>query len=398
MGGESKMILTAKQEEGLRIAVAKYKSKEKYTCISGFAGSGKSTLIKFIIKALPVNPSFDVAYATFTGKAAQVLRQKGCPNAMTLHKLLYQSVPLPNGKFIFTPRPSIEYKIVVVDEVSMVSQELWDLLMSYNVYILACGDPGQLSPISKEGNCDILKRPHVFLDEIMRQAQESEIIRLSMDIREGRSINYYKGKEIQIIPQSEVIDGMFTWADQIITATNKMRCMINTKMRAAANRSPIPEIGDKIICGRNCWSILDTLGLDALVNGTIGYISDIVEENYRYNHYQLSKPVPLYFTSIETDYGDEFINIPIDKTYILTGKKFLTSEQEYVFYKSKKLQEEPRPIEFDFGYAITCHRAQGSQWDKILIFEENFPFDKEEHRRWLYTAVTRAADRVVLVR
>ena len=392
------MILTAKQEEGLRIAVARYKSKEKYTCISGFAGSGKSTLIKFIIKALPVNSSLDVAYATFTGKAAQVLRQKGCPNAMTLHKLLYQSVPLPNGKFIFTPRPSIEYKIVVVDEVSMVSQELWDLLMSYNVYILACGDPGQLSPISKEGNCDILKHPHVFLDEIMRQAQESEIIRLSMDIREGRPINYYKGKEIQIIPQSEVIDGMLTWADQIITATNKMRCMINTKMRAAANRSPIPEIGDKIICGRNCWSILDTLGLDALVNGTIGYISDIVEKNYRYNHYQLSKPVPLYFTSIETDYGDEFINIPIDKTYILTGKKFLTSEQEYVFYKSKKLQEEPRPIEFDFGYAITCHRAQGSQWDKILVFEENFPFDKEEHRRWLYTAVTRAADRVVLVR
>lgn len=136
------MILTNKQQEGLKIAVARFKAHEPYTCVSGYAGSGKSTLIKFIVNALELKDD-QVAYVAYTGKAASVLRHKGCPNAMTAHKLLYYSKRLPNGKFLYRPRPSLDgdYKVIVVDEVSMLPKQLWDLLLSHGIYVLACGDP-----------------------------------------------------------------------------------------------------------------------------------------------------------------------------------------------------------------------------------------------------------------
>ena len=136
------MILTNKQQEGLKIAVARFKAREPYTCVSGYAGSGKSTLIKFIVNALELKDD-QVAYVAYTGKAASVLRHKGCPNAMTAHKLLYYSKRLPNGKFLYRPRPALDgdYKVIVVDEVSMLPKQLWDLLLSHGIYVLACGDP-----------------------------------------------------------------------------------------------------------------------------------------------------------------------------------------------------------------------------------------------------------------
>ena len=136
------MILTRKQEEGLKIAVERHRAHEKYTVIAGYAGTGKSTLVQFIIAALNLNAD-DVAYVTFTGKAASVLRHKGCPNAMTAHKLLYYSKRMPSGKFVFKPRPILEgnYSLIVVDEISMLPKDLWELLLSHNIPVIACGDP-----------------------------------------------------------------------------------------------------------------------------------------------------------------------------------------------------------------------------------------------------------------
>lgn len=106
------------------------------------AGTGKSTLIKYLIEALPnINPDKDVVYTSFTGKAVNVLRQKGNKNVLTLHKLLYTHKLTPKGVYIRTPVPSIEYKIVVIDEISMVSKDLLNDLMKYPVHVIACGDP-----------------------------------------------------------------------------------------------------------------------------------------------------------------------------------------------------------------------------------------------------------------
>ena len=97
------MELTNAQQKGLEIAVNRYRNNEKYVVISGYAGTGKSTLVKFIIDALDVDQD-KVAYAAFTGKAAEVLRKKGNCNAITLHKLLYDHIPKPNGGFIRKPK------------------------------------------------------------------------------------------------------------------------------------------------------------------------------------------------------------------------------------------------------------------------------------------------------
>lgn len=390
------MELTRKQEEGLRIAIDRYNHNEPYTVIAGYAGTGKSTLINFIIAALEVNPEDEVAYITFTGKASEVLREKGCPNAMTAHKLLYYSKQMPNGKFFYRPRPSLEkdYKVIVVDEVSMLPKDMWDLLLTHNIYVIACGDPFQIPPIDKNQDNGILNNPHIFLDEVMRQAKESDIICLSMDIREGKKINPFKGNDTQVFNKKDLCDGMYFWADQILVSTNKSRHDINSYIRDDLGRGFEPEINDKVICLRNCWDTLSEKQCDPLINGSIGTISAMHMESIDYIIMGQKVTAPVLVTDLITS-NDEYKNLHIDYTALTTGEKFFNPRQEYVIRKNKQNPE--LPIEFNFGYAITGHRAQGSQWNKVLVLEESFPFDKIEHARWLYTTVTRAAEKLTLI-
>lgn len=278
------MELTRKQEEGLKLALQRYKDREKYTVISGYAGTGKSTLIKFIIAAMNLNPE-SVRYVAYTGKAANVLKNKGCPGATTVHKLVYHAKLMPNGRYRFTPRTTGEMyqeniKVVVVDEVSMVPKRMWDLLCSYNFYILACGDPGQLPPVpddSKEDpNNHVLDHPHIFLDEIMRQAQESEIIRLSMHVRQGKPIATFpcKNEEVMIVDALEVTDSMLTWADQILCATNRNKNKLNAQLRSIYNFDVAPQLNDKVINLHNEWDIISS-HKNPLTNGIIGKIQEM---------------------------------------------------------------------------------------------------------------------------
>ena len=188
------MQLTKKQTEGLLTAIDRYNARKKYTVISGYAGSGKSTLVRFIIDALDVDEN-NVCYCAFTGKAAEVLRKKGNKNVCTLHKLLYEHIPKPTGGFFRKPKLRIDYKVVVVDEVSMAPKTLIDLLFSHNVYIICLGDPFQLPPIDKNEDNHLLDNPHVFLDEVMRQEDTSDILRLSMEVRDKKPLKYFKGND-----------------------------------------------------------------------------------------------------------------------------------------------------------------------------------------------------------
>lgn len=393
------MILNKKQEEGLMIALKQFNEGEKLVVISGYAGTGKSTLVKFIIEALGcagIDPSHDVCFATYTGKAAQVLLKKGNKNVLTLHKLLYDSIPKPNGSFIRIPKATIEYSIVVVDEVSMVPKFLMDLLLSHNVFVIALGDPFQLPPVDKDQDNELLAHPHVFLDEIMRQALDSEIIRLSMQIRKFEPIEYRKGGDAIVIPKKELNTGALKWADQIIVATNKTRIAINNQMRSLLGRGDKPENGDKVICLRNYWNNYAD-NADPLVNGTIGYIQDIYE-SYNYVPYHMGgQRIDVLNGTFISDSDANFGELQMDKKQILTGERCLDFKTIYRIssnWKTKNLI----PMEFTYGYAITGHKSQGSEWDNVLVLEENFPFDREEQARWLYTCVTRASSHLVLVR
>ena len=394
------ITLTKKQEEGLKICLDRFKNKEKYSIISGYAGTGKSTLVKFIIQALAdygINPNRDVAYACFTGKAAQVLLKKGNKNVYTLHKLLFESIPKPDGTFYRKPKPVIPYRIVVVDEVSMAPNDLLRLLFRHNVYIIALGDPFQLPVIDKDQDNGLLNTPHVFLDEIMRQALDSEIIQLSMKIRNYEPFTYYKGTDVMVLPKNELNTGMLQWADQILVGTNATRVNINNQMRMLSNKGPHPENGDKVICLRNYWDVFADND-DPLVNGTIGYIGNCYSTYNQTPHWiNGGQTFPVLSADFISDTDADFGRLQMDETEIITGKRCLDYKTIY------RLSGNPRtahlvPMEFTYGYAITCHKAQGSSWPNILIIEENFPFEREEHARWLYTAVTRAEDKVVLVR
>ena len=391
------MILTRKQEEGLKIAVQRYKDGEKYTCIAGYAGAGKSTLVRFIVEALNI-PEEEICYATFTGKAAQVLLKKGNKNVSTLHKLLYKSIPKSDGGFIRIPVPDVPYRIVIVDEVSMAPKTLMQLLFRYRVHVICLGDPFQLPTIDKEEDHGLLNNPHIFLDEIMRQAAESEIIRLTMAIRENRPLAeaVTENREVLLYNKSDLNTGMLNWADQIIVGTNATRNSINNQMRAMMGRGSQPENGDKVICLRNYWDI-QANNDDPLVNGTIGYLDDSFKSFIQVPKYLGGQQITTTIGNFITDSDAVFSNLCMDTHMILTGEKCVDWKTAYKMNKNPKTQG-LLPLEFAYGYAITCHKAQGSEWDKVLVLEEKFPFDKVEHARWLYTACTRASEKLVLVR
>lgn len=391
------MVLTDQQLTGLTIALQRYKAGEKCSVISGYAGSGKSTLVKFLVAALEI-PEEEIAYACFTGKACNVLQQKGCKNVSTLHRLLYEFRPKSDGTFIKLPRSDLEpYKLVIVDECSMASKELIQQLFRHRVHVICLGDPGQLPPINPEDDNHLLDKPDVFLSEIHRQAQESEIIRVSMDIRAGRPLELLDGKDVKVIDKADLVDGMFTWADQILCAKNETRIAVNNQMRQMLGREGDPQEGDKVIALRNYWGTLDSRG-DPLVNGTIGYLQ---------NNYSRKLNIPRFIkgggsfeainSELLTETGSRFSSMLMDKKLILEGCKTLPREVEWRLMKNENWSWMV-PMELAYGYCITVHKAQGSQWDKVLVLEENFPFGKEEHQRWLYTAVTRAADKCVIVR
>ena len=393
------MILTKKQEEGLKTAIERYQSFEKYTVISGYAGTGKSTLVRFIIDAIDVDED-DVCYCAFTGKAAEVLRKKGNKNVCTLHKLLYDHFPKPNGGFFRKPKLTLGYKIIVVDEVSMAPKSLIEILFSHRVYVICLGDPFQLPPIDKDEDNHLLDHPHVFLDEIMRQEAESEIIQLTMKIRNQEPINYFEGKEVMVIPYSQLNTGTLQWGDQILTATNAKRIDINNQMRALAGRSGEPIDGDKIICLRNYWEDFSQDG-DPLINGTIGILKDSFRTWREIPPVVKSriKKFDVLVGNIEiSETNDIYQMVEMDHKMITTGEKCCDWKLSYKLGKLRPKYGEIVPKEFAYAYAVTGHKAQGSEWPQVVVLEEKFPFDKIEHARWLYTCCTRASEKLVLVR
>lgn len=380
------MELTEGQKKGLEIACQRYRNNEPYTVIAGFAGSGKSTLVQFIIKELKLKES-QVVFVAYTGKAVLVLKEKGNKNAMTAHKLLYHSEELEDGTYLHTPKTKLDHKynLIVVDEASMLPQEMINLLLSHHVYTIFLGDPEQLPPIS--GEQTILDKPHVFLNEIVRQALDNPIIKLSMEIRNGNKLHYTTSdKRCRILPRSKVPDQMLIGADQILCGKNKTRNELNYYMRKLIfgdkyNDDPVE--GDKVICLKNSWNNVNSLG-NELVNGTIGTLRNIsILETPPYGKV-------LYADFISND-GGVYKDLKIDYQLITTGKSTINSENW------KKFAGYPKLLQFAFGYVITCHKSQGSEFDRVVVFDEAFG-DTDERRRWRYTAVTRAAKQLVLVK
>ena len=368
--------LTEKQKEGLDICLKRYKNGEAYTIIAGYAGTGKSYLVNAIVDEFGFAEE-DVAYACYTGKAALVLQRQG-KNAVTLHKLLYKSYPNGRGGFVNKPRIELEPlpKLIIVDEISMCPKNIWKLLLSHKVYIIGLGDPFQLPPIGDTNN--LLDKPHIFLTEVMRQALDNDIIKYSMDLREGKLLAPgIEGKNIKTYSKSELSTGMLKWADQILCGKNSTRRSLNSKMREILGKKDILDEGDRLICTKNYWTNISQKE-NFLVNGTIGEVCNI-----KIN--PLNKEVSAEFNCEDDSFG----RLNLDYKLLTIGSSTVIKDG-----RGKVLINPLK--EMDYGYVITTHKAQGSQFDKVLVYDEHL-YQEENHNRWLYTAITRAIDKVVVL-
>lgn len=360
------MELNEGQKKAVETAIKQFYAGKQYVVIAGRAGTGKTTCVSHIIKELGVK---SVCYCAYTGKACNVLAKKGNKPASTIHHLIYEwHYSKKAKKLIPVKKHSIGYSIVVVDECSMIGEHLLKELLSYKKpFFIFLGDTNQIPPVKEQRNF-LLDEPHVTLTQIERQNLESNIIQLSAKVCDGEEIPYSLiSPDTRIYNYQELSDSMLSWADQIICSTNNLRKQLNQHMRELQGFEGGPKVGDKIICMKNDWDTQDSLGYP-IINGTIGYIRKIKYRNY--------------FT-IETDYGS-----------------FIETKVDLKFFENEQLPDRSvSGIQYwTFGYAVSAWKAQGSEWGKVLVLEEKFPREELLHRQVLYTAMTRASDKLVLIR
>lgn len=384
-----------------------YGSERPIFVLAGYAGTGKTTLLKYsVTQTLHLVPDVSAAFVTPTGKAATVLIRSGIP-ATTLHKLIYQSIAEEqeielNGKKItvekltFKRRESIDksIKLIVLDEASMVSDEVLMDLAQFGVKILLCGDTAQLPPV--EGLNSYLSSPDYTLKSIVRQQRDNPVIALSEMAREGKYIPYGRYGENAVVLSKRLFTGLkrksaLLKADQIICGINKTRALINDEVRAMLGMGELPQNKDKLICTQNNWGVyIDEEMRFNLVNGQIGTCFDPV--------YDIEKGIG--FMQFAPDFLEEICPeaLPFD-IGIFTDGNYRYKRNDYFekFDENGEVSGAFTLNRFEYGYCISCHKAQGSEFDNVVVFDESYAF-KEDRNRWLYTAITRAKKNLVIVR
>ncbi|MBD8893780.1 ATP-dependent DNA helicase [Roseibium litorale] len=344
----------------------------------GFAGTGKTTLARHLAEGI----DGDVCFGAFTGKAAHVLRQKGCEDAGTIHSLIYRPRSTKeeeevdddsddNGPQFAIKRDSAAAtaSLIVIDECSMVDEDLGKDLLSFGTPVLVLGDPAQLPPV-KGGGYFTEAEPDVMLTEVHRQAQDNPIVRMSMTIREGGTLDYGTFGESQVISRRDIDKERILSADQVLVGTNKTRRLYNGRIRELKGFStPMPAVGDKLVCLRNDKT-------KGLLNGGLWSVKQLRPPRGNTLRFDVTP---------EDEAGKHTVKVRVLPAMFEDGA-------EAIPYAIRRKADE-----FDYGYALTVHKAQGSQWDDVVLFDESWAF--REHRdRWLYTAVTRAAERITVVR
>lgn len=358
------------QQEALRKVDYWFKHETKrkpYFYLAGYAGSGKTTLAKHFREGID-GECFFMAY---TGKAAHVMTQKGSP-ATTIHSAIYRLVKDPKTKretWVLNRGSYIKNaKLIIVDEVSMVNEEIAEDLLSFKVPILVLGDPGQLPPVKGSGYF-ISGKPDMMLTEIHRQAKGNPIIELATKARKGERIELGTYGNSIVTDKLSMADA--SSVDQVLVGRNNTRESFNRLIRKAKGfEGTWPQKGEKLICLKNN-------SLKGILNGQTFIVDYLVPET------QLTKKSRFLKAGVMSDEG-RLIDVSIPKGYFDLAENL----DEYVLKNGDQM---------DFAYAITCHKSQGSQWDSILVSDESWCF-RESAKNWLYTSITRAAEKLILVR
>lgn len=387
--------LNYQQAQTVKLAKKWYKNLPKQTFeISGPPGTGKSTIVSVLVDELQLQ-AHEVLFVAFIGKAAQSLAMKG-NNAKTIHSAIYNveqsPVLLPDGtpKMVggkvvnrrqFKKKETLgkDVKLIILDEAGTVDTNLGMDLLSFGVPVIALGDIDQLPPVF--GSCPFLKKPDVILTEFMRQAEDSEIIWMFQQVKEGKRIPYGRYNNSLVIRPEDVTDEMLKKVSMVIAGRNKTRDNVIKYFRENIMKidkdAPL-MLGEKIVCRKNNWNErIDVDGLDInLINGLVGYVDDI-------NLSGMSSSVMEIDFRPDFSEFDMFRNIDLDLDYLLTP---CAEEFKNITYSNK----------FQYAYALSVHLTQGSQYDSVLYFKESF--SQSPYQRSLdYVGLSRATQFNILV-
>ena len=382
--------LTSQQKIAKEKTLQWWKSRDKQVFeISGAAGTGKTTIVYTLIDELGLDHD-DVLFMAYVGKATLALAMKG-NFAQTIHSSIYElrkvpmtddlgNVVLENNRVVdkleFVKKDYLpsNIKLIVVDEGAMVPENIAKDILSFDIPVIVLGDNNQLPPIF--GNSYFLNSPDVELTEPMRQALDSPIIYLALRAMKGEYIKMGKYGNSYVIRKNMIQDKMLTNSDIVICGRNRTRDDLNRRIREDILKidKPYPVIGDKVICRKNNWNrrLMDNI---FLINGMVGYIEDIDMESFNGR-------------TIRIDFRPEF----------LKNKMFENIEIDYEYLTmpfNKKTKVRSYYDQFEYAYAITTHLSQGSEYDNVFIYDEVMG-DREFYRKWLYTAITRASNGLIL--
>lgn len=333
----------------------------------GYAGTGKTTLAVHFADHV----DGDVVFGAFTGKAAAVMRSKGCRDASTIHSMIYRSREDDDGGPLFVlnqKSPAAAADLIIIDECSMVDADLGKDLLSFGTKVLVLGDPAQLPPV-RGGGFFTDTEPDLMLTDVHRQAKDNPIINLSMTVREGRRLEPGRYGDSEIIRRREIDAARIMTADQILVGLNRTRRQYNTRIRQLLGfRDAMPAAGEKLVCLKNDKS-------KGLLNGGIWKVEALRQGKTGWVRMDVTPEDDIRRKVVDVSVLQEFFDGREEDL-----QPFLRRESD----------------EFTYGYALTVHKAQGSQWNDIVLFDESYAF--REHRdRWLYTGLTRAAEKITVV-
>jgi exodeoxyribonuclease V len=398
------ITLTADQEKALAVVrrlVAERRRDPAVGCIEGFAGTGKTTMLKVLAQVLG-----ELVVVTPTGKAALRVREATGLPASTIHKWLYKAKKGRGGEVEWTLKEADELKspgsgLLVVDEASMVDAKLWadiyEACQMVGCNVLCVGDPFQLPPVTKVKD-DGLKpfslvgkdtpadpQFRARLTEVLRQAQESPIIRASMKLRSG---DWFQAlMDLPRTPEAEVFaqaDATQAAGGVIICHKNASRHQVNRELRKRRGLEGTACPGEPLLVLRNNYDV-ERFNGEIVTFGAWEYLSQ--RELDVYDTY--SKSV------IKTGFG----RADVEGDTVILAVKQVAGEMEGVApagieKSAKRNLTEGSFLHANFGYCLTAHKAQGSEWPEVLVVvEPSVRADSVEGRRWLYTAVTRASEK-----
>jgi hypothetical protein len=388
----------------------------------GVAGSGKTTLTREIARRV----KGEVLFCAFTGKASLVLRQMGCVGAQTIHSSIYRPVSeveaeakalksymdmlarnpqdddaikgasnkwgtadfwaletklmALRNRIEKGPQWSLREKIdpepdvIIVDECSMVNEALALDLMGFGHKILVIGDPFQLPPVRGPGYF-IDAEPDAMLREVHRQALGNPIIAMATTVRQEGALALAMGQYgASGYTRQTLADslGTFMEADQVLCGTHKTRHFCNAMIRAAKgyDPAPMPTPGEKVICCHNNRNL-------GLLNGSMWRVISC-------------RRAGDYFRA-EIEPWEAALRCEEAKLDVFMHRE--------LFNAGEPMPEDKRDAEqFTWGYCITAHKAQGSQWPHVAVINDSWPGPNRFQDRWMYTAITRAQERVTIIK